>query len=215
MEYYQTNIANTLLDIGAVGFTPAAPVTFKSGILSPVYVDSRRLPYHPKHWHMVIDGFRMWIREHNITFDAIAGIEAGGIPHSAALGYALEKPSLFVRKASKSHGKRNRVEGGDVGGRQILLVEDMVTTGSSSLNGVEALREAGATVTDCICIVSYGFAEAFSAFDAAAVRLHILAPFEVIVAQAHERGSFDDATLAVLQAWHADPHNWAPGGAGS
>jgi orotate phosphoribosyltransferase len=209
LEHYQQDTADALLDIGAVGFTPHAPVTFKSGIVSPVYVDSRRLPFHPKQWHLVIDGFRMWIREHGMDFDVIAGIEAGGIPHSAALGYAMDKPSLFVRKRAKEHGKRQRVEGGDVDGKNVLLVEDLVTTGGSSLDGVTALREAGAQVTDCLAIVSYEFGEAGRAFDAAAVRLHVLAPFRVIAGRAHARGDFDDETLATLHEWHNNPHGWA------
>lgn len=209
LQYYQQDIADALLDIGAVGFTPDAPVTFKSGIVSPVYVDNRRLPFHPKEWQIVIDGFRMWIREHNIAFDVIAGIEAGGIPHSAALGYAMDKPSLFVRKQTKEHGKQQRVEGGDVDGKRVLLVEDLITTGGSSLSGVEALREAGAVVTDCIAIVSYEFAEAARAFDAVNMRLHVLAPFRVIAGRAHARGDFDDDTLATLHEWHNNPHGWS------
>src|SRR5262245_17879726 len=104
-------IAQALLDIQAVGFTPEQPITFKSGIRSPVYVDNRRLPFHPAAWRLVIEGFAALIQALDLQFDAIAGIEAAGIPHSAALGYALEHPSLFVRKAPKEHGKGKRIEG--------------------------------------------------------------------------------------------------------
>jgi orotate phosphoribosyltransferase len=208
MEHYQQDVADALLDIGAVGFTPHSPVTFKSGILSPIYVDSRRLSYHPKQWKIVIDGFRMWIREHAIAVDVIAGIETGGIPHGAALGYIMDKPSLFVRKQPKEHGTRRRVEGGDVTHRRVLLVEDLITTGGSSLSGVQALRAEGAVVTDCIAIVSYEFEEALAAFRDAGVSLHVLAPFSVIVKRALTHGLFDDATLDVLNTWHANPYGW-------
>ncbi len=209
MEELQRHVADALLNIGAVGFSVKQPVTFKSGIVSPVYVDNRRLPFHPSAWEIVIDTFRSWIREHKLTFDAIAGIEAAGIPHSAALGFAMERPSLFVRKQPKAHGKGQQVEGGDVDGLHVLLVEDLVTTGGSSLAGVQALREAGATVTDCLTIVSYEFDEALQAFAAANVNLHIIAPFTLIAEQAHARDLFDAQTLRVLQDWRRDPYGWA------
>lgn len=209
LDHLQREVANALLDIGAVGFSPQQPITFKSGMRSPIYVDNRRVPFHPKAWRIIMNGFRAWIREDALNFDAIAGIEAAGIPHSAALGYATERPSLFVRKQPKGHGKGQQVEGGDVDGLRVLLVEDLVSTGSSSLAGVEALRSAGALVTDCIAIVSYGFAEAQAAFEAANVRLHVLAPFSVITEQAVARGMFDAHTLAILQDWHQDPYGWA------
>lgn len=208
MDSLSKQIAGLLLDIGAVGFTPNDPITFKSGLVSPVYVDNRRLPFHPKAWHAVIDGFRVLIREHGIAFQAVAGIEAAGIPHSAALGYAMDMPSLFVRKQPKEHGKGQRIEGGDVRGKRVLLVEDLVTTGGSCLAGVDALRAEGALVTDCLCIVSYGFPEAVDAFDKAEVRLHTLAPFSLIVGQAHERQAFDGDTLAAIQRWADAPYTW-------
>src|SRR5262245_26696238 len=169
-----TQIARILLEIGAVGFSPQQPVVFKSGLLSPVYVDNRRLPYWPAQWKVVLDGFQTLIRDTALPFDVIAGIETAGIPHSAALGYALEQPSVFVRKQAKDHGTRSRVEGGPVREKRVLLVEDLVTTGGSSLLGVEALRQDGAQVTDCLAIVSYGFRQATEAFQAADVRLHTL-----------------------------------------
>lgn len=204
----QQQVSDALLDIGAVTFTPDEPVTFKSGIHSPVYVDNRCLSYHPAAWHSVIDAMRSWVREHDLAYDAIAGIEAAGIPHSAALGYVVERPSLFVRKQRKGHGKGQQIEGGNVDGQRILLIEDLVTTGGSSLAGVDALREAGAQVTDCITIVSYEFREALAAFDAKGVRLHTLAPFTVLAQRAHARGLFDEATLTTIAAWRDHPREW-------
>lgn len=202
-------VARALLDCQAVVFTPRAPITFKSGIVSPVYVDNRRLPFWPAQWRVVIEGFRRAIVEDALAFDTIAGIEAAGIPHSAALAYTLEMPSVFVRKQAKEHGTRSRIEGGEVSGRRVLLIEDLVTTGSSSLAGVEALREAGATVEHCLCITTYGFPEAGRAFEQAGVRLHPLAPFGTIVLEASRRGLFGAGERAILEAWLRDPHGWA------
>ncbi len=205
----QATAARALLEIDAVVFTPTAPITFKSGIVAPVYVDNRRLPFWPTQWAIIIDAMQQLISLDGISFDVIAGIEAAGIPHSAALGYAMHLPSVFVRKQAKEHGTQNRVEGGDVTGKRVLLVEDMVTTGGSSLSGVEALRAAGAVVEDCISITSYGFPEAAQAFEAARVRLHPLTPFSAIIVEASRLGRFGEGDLEILEAWTRDPHGWS------
>ena len=190
-----SGIAEALLAIGGVGFRVDDPITFKSGIVSPVYCDNRTFPFWPRQWTEVIQGFAALIDDEGLRCDVIGGIEAAGIPHSAALGYATQRPSVFIRKQPKEHGKRARIEGGDVTGKHVLLVEDLVTTGGSSLSAVHALREAGATVTDCLAIISYGFAEARqSAFRDAAV--HYLAHTDRLEAaappvQSERRGLLD------------------------
>ena len=198
--------AKALLDIGAVGFSPQAPIRFKSGILSPVYVDNRQLIYHPRAWHTVIEGFQAVIE----TLDAelIAGVAVGGVPHSSALAYAMNMPSIFVRKASKGHGKTRRIEGGPVKRKRVILLEDLVTTGGSSLSAVRALRQAGAIVSDLIAIVSYGFEEAARAFEQADVKLHTLTDFETLLEEALARGLFTDADADLIRDWLADPHGW-------
>ena len=204
-----TKIARALLQIDAVGFSPQQPVTFSSGIVSPVYVDNRRLIYWPEQWHAVIEGFEAYIRQHALTYDVIAGIATGGIPHSSALAYNLRVASVFVRKQAKGHGAQKMVEGGDVTGKRVLLVEDMVTTGGSSLTGVSALREAGAVVSDCLAITTYGFTVAQQAFEAAGVRLHPLVAFPVIVQEGFNSGMFSQQEHATIMDWLDDPHGWA------
>ncbi len=202
-------VAEALLEIGAVGFRLLEPITFKSGIVSPVYCDNRMFPFWPAAWKQVIEGFEALVARKTLAFDVIGGIEAAGIPHSAALGYAMARPSVFVRKQAKEHGKRARIEGGEVAGKRVLLVEDLVTTGGSSLSGVDALRDAGATVTDCLAIISYGFPEAQEAFRRAGVQLHTLTSFEQVLEAALGRGLLDASGVAELRAWLADPHGWA------
>ncbi len=204
-----SEIAQALLDIGAVGFRPFAPVTFKSGIESPVYCDNRQFPFWPEQWTLVIRGFQRIIGEERIRLDVIGGVEAAGIPHSAALGFATRRPSVFIRKQPKEHGTRKRVEGGDVAGRTVLLVEDLVTTGGSSLSGIAALREEGATVTDCLAIISYGFPEAVERFRDAGVRLHTLTSFPEVLEAARERAMMDEAAAAIVEDWLRDPRGWA------
>ncbi len=201
--------AKALLDIGAIGFSPDAPITFKSGIQSPVYVDNRQLIYHPAAWHSIIEGFRLLIDARGLEYDIIAGVAVGGIPHSSALAYTLNMPSVFIRKENKGHGRSQRIEGGDVDNRRVLLVEDLVTTGGSSLSAVDALRESGAHVTDALAIVSYGFAEAASAFARAELALHTLTDIETLLELARERAALNREQVAVIRSWLADPYAWS------
>lgn len=205
----EQQVAAALVAIGAVGFAPERPVTFKSGLISPVYVDNRRIPYWPDAFHTVVEGFVAAIARHTIRYEVIAGVEAGGIPHSAALGYALRQSSVFVRKQVKEHGTRSRIEGGDVAGKRVLLVEDLVTTGGSSLASVQALRDEGALVEACLAIVSYEFREADTAFDSAGVRLYALTSFADILEAALAAGRFGSDALAVINDWLRDPTGWA------
>src|SRR5579875_1918647 len=209
MPVEASEVARALLQIGGVGFRLDDPITFKSGIVSPVYCDNRTFPFWPLEWKKVIEGFSSMIEREEIGFDVIGGIEAAGIPHSAALGYAMQEPSVFIRKQPKEHGKKARIEGGDVSGKQVVLVEDLVTTGGSSLSGVQALREAGATVTDCLAIISYGFEEAGRAFAEAEVRLHTLTGFDAVLAAAQTRGVLDERNAEAVRDWLKDPHGWA------
>jgi orotate phosphoribosyltransferase len=202
-------VAEALVAIGGVGFKPSEPITFKSGIRSPVYCDNRRFPFHPEQWGKVIRGFEELIAEDGIGFDVVGGIEAAGIPHSAALGFAMQRPSVFIRKEAKGHGAKKRVEGGDVAGKRVMLVEDLVTTGMSSLAAVEALRDEGALVTDCLAIISYGFVEGREAFAKAGVQLHALTSFEEVLEVELKSGALSEADVAIVRDWLRDPQGWA------
>lgn len=203
------SVAKALLSINAVGFAPHQPITFKSGIVSPVYVDNRQLIYHPAEWHTVITAFREFLETANIAYDVIAGVAVGGVPHSSVVSYLLDKPSVFIRKEAKEHGRGQRIEGGDVANKRVILIEDLVTTGGSSLSGVDALRQSDAIVSDLCGIVSYGFAEAESAFEAAQVNLHTLTDFSTILEVALSQNRFSEADAQIIKDWFTDPHAWA------
>ncbi len=209
MENTTQKIAQTLLNIQAVGFKLAEPITFKSGLKSPVYVDNRRLPFFPEEWTLVIEGFRELITLNSLDFDIIAGIETAGIPHSAALGFLLKKPSVFVRKQVKDHGTKKRVEGGQVEGKRVLLIEDHITTGGSSLSGVEALRAEGGIVTDCLAITSYEFPNSKTVFAEAGVQPHTLTSFAVILEEAVKSGAIPADALATVEDWFTEQKGWA------
>ncbi len=208
MLNFQQKIAQNLIEIGAVGFVPHQPITFKSGILSPVYIDNRRFPYHPEAWQVVLQAFKQKIKDEKIFVDVIAGVEAAGIPHSAALGFLMKKPSIFVRKKAKDHGTKNRIEGGEVKDKRVILIEDHITMGGSSLSVIEALRMAGAKVTDCLAITSYDFIQAKKAFAQAEVNLHILSPFPIILDTATAMKKFNQQEKKLITNWYQDPVNW-------
>ena len=208
-ETRSREIAEALIAIEGVGFRPAAPITFKSGIKSPVYCDNRRFPFWPEQWAKVIRGFGGLIDEREIAVDVVGGVEAAGIPHSAALGFSMRMPSVFIRKELKEHGTKKRVEGGDVTGKRVVLVEDLVTTGGSSIAAIEALRAEGAVVSDCLAIISYDFPEAVHLFAMSGVRLHATTTFEAVLESALAQGIIDQAGAENVQEWLSAPRAWA------
>jgi orotate phosphoribosyltransferase len=204
----EQKIAQELIKIGAVKFVSKNPVTFKSGIKSPIYVDNRNFPFHPDSWRMVIEGFQELIKKNNINFDVVAGVAVAGIPHSSALAYAMGKPSIFVRKEAKDHGTKSLIEGGDITGKKVLLVEDLVSMGLSSLNAVKEIEKAGGIVGDCVIIVSYGFKEAQTSFKNANVKLHTLTSVPIVLEVAEKMGTLNEIQISKIKEWMLDPHGW-------
>lgn len=201
-------VARALIEIGAVGVRASNPITFKSGIISPVYVDNRTLPFHPAAWQPIIEGFKTLIEEKALGFDVLAGVAVGGVPHASALGYITQRPSVFIRKEAKEHGTGKRVEGGKVEGKNVLLIEDLVTTGGSSLSAVNALRDEGAIVTMIASIVTYDFVEAKEAFAKAQITAFALTDFPTIMREGVAMGRFTTDEQKVVGEWLADPHSW-------
>ena len=201
-------VARALIEIGAVGVRADKPITFKSGILSPVYVDNRILPYHPAAWTPVIEGFKDLIEDKKLSFDVLAGVAVGGVPHASALGFLMQRPSIFIRKEAKDHGTGKRVEGGTVDGKKALLVEDLVTMGGSSISAIKALREEGAIVMDTVSIVTYDFVESKTAFAEANINAYALTNFPTIMKEGVAMGRFTAEEQAIVSEWLADPHAW-------
>lgn len=202
-------VVQAILSAGVVGFAFEAPRTFKSGLKSPVYLDNRKLLMHPVSWRVIINALTLIVRRLSIPAPVIAGTETAGIPHSAALAYNLLLPTVFVRKQAKEHGLQQRIEGGDVKGHDVVLVEDQVTTGGSSLSAVQALRDAGATVSHCLAITSYGFESAERAFTEVHVQLHVLVGFSDILAELRATELLTTTQLDSLERWRADPQRWS------
>jgi orotate phosphoribosyltransferase len=201
-------VIRALLTAGVVGLSFDQPRVFKSGIQSPVYLDNRKLLFHPQAWRTVVEALVQDARELMTENTVIAGIETAGIPHSSVLAYALELPSVFVRKQAKDHGLRQRVEGGDVAGRPVILIEDQITTGGSSLSGVEALRDAGGQVAHCLAITSYGLSMSTESFADAGVAVHVLAEFADIFTQMRRDNHVTPDQATMIAAWLENPTGW-------
>jgi orotate phosphoribosyltransferase len=204
----EIRVAQALLDAGAIRFSTDHPFRFKSGLLSPIYVDARCLPFHPGAWQIVLNELVDTVFASSHVDLVIAGVAVGGIPHSSVVAYRTSLPHVFVRTTAKDHGTAQRIEGGDVTGRHTLLIEDMITTGGSSLQAVHALREAKALVHDVVAIVGYGFAEAAANFVEAGTSLRCLTNSGVILELAEEAGLLSPDQARTVRQWMADPVTW-------
>lgn len=201
-------IAQLLLDTGAVQLRPEAPFTWASGWRSPIYCDNRLLLSYPVARTQVRDALVALARQHFAQAGAIAGVATAGIPQGALMAQEMELPFLYVRAKAKEHGRGNQVEGRIVATQPVLVVEDLISTGGSSLAACQALRTEGATVAGMVAIFSYGFAQATQAFAQAGVELHILCTYAELIAEAGRREAFTDNQLLALAAWRESPASW-------
>ena len=195
-------IARELRRIEAVVFSPDDPFTWASGIKSPVYVDNRLTMSYPTVRKMITDGFVSVIGRLGTSIDAIVGTATAGIPHAAWLAARLDLPMAYVRGSAKQHGRRNKVEGLVKEGSQVVVVEDLVSTGGSSLDVVETLRDAGARVAAVVSVFTYGMEKSIAAFDAAAVPLHSLTDFDTVLDTALVEGRLHTGDEAMVRTWH-------------
>ncbi|HEX7069792.1 MAG TPA: orotate phosphoribosyltransferase [Rhodothermales bacterium] len=205
----ERKLAAELLSIGAVAFNPEKPYTWASGLLSPVYCDNRLTISHPRIRRLITDGFAGVVASTGYRPEVVAGTATAGIPHAAWLADRLELPLVYVRSAAKGHGRGRRVEGALDSGRRVVLVEDLVSTGMSSLDAVSALTDEGAVVIAVLAIFTYGLPAAQKAFSGAGVPLHALTSFEVLLDTARKEGRIDSAEAEKVADWHRDPQAWS------
>lgn len=208
MEDQKAAIARLLLRLGAVTLSPDKLFTFDSGIQSPIYCDNRILMAHPAERKQITEGFLHAIREHAIACDTIAGVATGGIPHAAWLAAALDAPMLYIRPKPKDHGKQNQIEGKLGQGQRVLVIEDLISSGGSSVSAIEAVRAAGGIVEHCLAIFTYGFSESGKRFGQANCTLHTLTDFPTLLAVAKAEGRITEEQERKLQTFAADPRGW-------
>ncbi len=201
-------IANLLLDIKAVALRLDPPFTWVSGIKSPIYCDNRIIISHPTERTRVRDAFLSLIKEHRLEFDVVAGVATSGIPHAAWLAEALGKPMIYVRSKQKAHGKTNTIEGTFDVGQRILVVEDLVSTGGSVLAAIEAVRDAGGVVKDCVAIFTYEFQRSINAFEDSQTNLHTLSSFSYLLDAAVHRDYITTEQKQHILTWRENPESW-------
>ena len=210
----QEKIAKDLLSIGAVFLRPEDPFTWASGIKSPVYCDNRLTLTAPAVRNDVENGLAELIRTHYPQAEVLMGTSTAGIAHAAITGHLLGLPMGYVRSGNKDHGRQNRIEGKLEPGQKVVVVEDLISTGGSVIEVVEALREAGAQVLGVVSIFTYGMQKGLDRLAAAQVENHSLTNFDVITRVAAQEGYIRQTDVDRLIAFRNDPSDetWITGG---
>lgn len=201
-------VAEKLLQIKAIKLSPQTPFTWASGLRSPIYCDNRVALSHPEIRSFIVDGL-VRVSKNFAGVQAIAGVASAGIPHGALLADRLALPFAYVREKAKAHGRQNQIEGALPEGCSVLVVEDLISTGGSSLKAVEALREAGFQVAGVIAIFSYGFPSSAESFNAAGCILHTLSNYDALIESAVETNYLRPEALETLRQWRQNPTAWS------
>lgn len=201
-------LATELLKIKAVKLQPKEPFTWASGWKSPFYCDNRKTLSFPELRTRVKLGLANLILEEFPEAEAVAGVATGAIAQGALVAEELGKPFVYVRSSAKDHGLGNLIEGEITAGTKVVVVEDLVSTGLSSLRAVEALRAAGVEVVGMVASFTYGFNVAEEAFSKAGVKLITLTNYEAVLESAKSTGYITEEVMPTLREWRANPSEW-------
>jgi len=210
MKSLERAVAEKLLKIKAVKLQPANPFTWASGWKSPIYCDNRKTFSYPAVRTFIKLELARIISEKYEDANAIAGVATGAIAQGALVADILGLPFVYVRSAPKGHGLENLIEGELKPGSKVVVVEDLVSTGGSSLKAVEAIRNFGCEVVGMLAVFTYGFPIAEQQFKKAKVTLTTLSNYDVVIDEALKTNSIDESDVAVLREWRKDPANWDP-----
>lgn len=208
MDNLKKAFAAKLLNVKAIKLQPNDPFTWASGWKSPFYCDNRKTLSFPELRSYVKLELTHAVLEHFAEADVVAGVATGAIAQGALVADALGLPFVYVRSKAKDHGMGNLIEGELPAGAKVVVVEDLISTGGSSLKAVEAIRRAGCEVVGMVASYTYGFPVAKQAFDEAGVKLVTLTDYEHVVAEAAETGYISESDVEMLHEWRKDPANW-------
>ena len=203
-------LAEKLLKINALKLQPANPFVWASGWNSPIYTDNRRTLSYPDVRSFIKIELTRMIMEHFPEAEAIAGVATGAIAQGALVADLLNLPYVYVRSSPKNHGLENPIEGDLRQGRKVVVVEDLVSTGMSSLKAVEAVRNAGSEVVGMVALFTYGFPVAEANFEEAGVKLVTLSDYNTMLEVALQTDYIRESDLETLRSWRNDPANWTP-----
>mgnify|MGYP003370139185 FL=1 len=208
MESIERSVAKSLLDIKAVMLNPEKPFTWASGWLSPIYCDNRKILSFPQLREQVCRFMADIIIKRYPDVEVIAGVATGAIAHGMLIAHMLGKPFIYVRPKPKDHGTGSQIEGILESGAKVVVVEDLISTGSSSLSAANALVNAGAFVQGMVAIFSYNFNQSRKAFENANIELTTLTNYETLIEAAHEIGYVAESDLKLLREWRYSPSTW-------
>ena len=208
MKTLENIFAGKLLKVKAIKLQPTNPFTWASGWKSPFYCDNRKTLSYPELRTFVKIEIARLISEQFAEVDALAGVATGAIPQGALVADALNLPFVYVRSKPKDHGLENLIEGELKPGMKVVVVEDLISTGGSSLKAVEAIRNNGCEVVGMVASYTYGFDVAAQAFRDANVQLYTLTNYEAVVEEALRIGYIAQEDVALLNDWRKDPANW-------
>ncbi len=200
--------AEVLLQVNAIKLSPKEPFTWASGWKSPIYCDNRIILSFPPIRNYIRETMAKQIEKQYGKPDAIAGVATGAIGIGMLVAEYLGLPFIYVRPDAKGHGRKNQIEGFIEHGQNVVVVEDLISTGKSSLNAVKALKDAGINVKGMIAIFTYGFNVATENFEKEDVFLQTLGNYETLLEQALETNYISEKDLATLSVWNSNPSEW-------
>lgn len=198
-------IAAYLLNIGAVALQPQEPFTWTSGIKSPIYCDNRLTLSYPEVRNYIADAFAELITSQYPDAEVIAGTATAGIPHAAWVAQKLNLPMAYIRDKAKGHGKQNQIEGIISPGQKVIVIEDLISTGGSSIKAAQAVQEAGGVPLAVLAIFNYELDRASEAFTASGVPLRSLSNYSTLIDVALSQKKIADNDVELLQSWRKDP----------
>ena len=210
MKQPERLLAEKLLEISAIKLQPNNPFTWASGWNSPIYTDNRKTLSYPEIRSIIKVEMCRMILENYPEADAIAGVATGAIALGALVADTLNKPYVYVRSAPKDHGLENLIEGNLKPGQKVVVIEDLISTGGSSLKAVEAIRKAGCEVVGMVAIFTYQFPLAVENFQKAGVELLTVSNYSAMLEAAVETNYIQESDLEALKEWRKDPANWVP-----
>lgn len=203
-------LAKYLLQIKAIQIQSTNPFQWASGWFSPIYCDNRKTLSHPNIRNFIKDKLAETLRNQYNGAEVVAGVATGAIAIGAMVADALDLPFIYVRSSSKGHGLGNRIEGDKTVGKNVVVVEDLISTGMSSLSAVDALREANFNVMGMLSIFDYGFELSKKNFEEKSCQLFSLSDYNHLLSTALEQKYIAEEELQTLKNWRVDPENWKP-----
>jgi orotate phosphoribosyltransferase len=202
------SIARVALEIGAIRINAQQPFTWASGYKMPIYNDNRLLLGNAQNRNLIAKGFQGLLKKYSIDVEVIAGTATAGIPHATTLADLLQVSMVYVRSAAKSHGMGNKIEGILKKNQQVLVIEDLISTGASAINAVTAIREAGGIVDHCFSIFSYGFPESLEKFKSVSCQIHSILDLSDLLKVAQSTQNIASNDIQTLQSWQESPFKW-------